>query len=128
MGDANRFAILLDGGFLIKKLKGRLKRFPEAADIEKICDQAKSHPSLANISLLRVYFYHAPPAKGNLKDPAWPIAYVRNVPWYEHDAPVPHRTVPSYYSRGRNGRSVPGESNGQASTRVSRSPAATAFR
>jgi uncharacterized LabA/DUF88 family protein len=65
----NRFAILLDGAFVIKKLQGSLRHFPEAADIETVCEHIKIHPALADFSLLRVYFYHAPPAKDELVNP-----------------------------------------------------------
>jgi uncharacterized LabA/DUF88 family protein len=65
----NRFAILLDGAFVIKKLQRALRCFPEAADIEAVCEQIKAHPTLADFALLRVYFYHAPPAKDTLVNP-----------------------------------------------------------
>lgn len=52
----SRFAILLDGAFVIRKLEGRLSRFPTATDIEQLCT------SLAQVNDLReglrVYLDH----------------------------------------------------------------------
>jgi len=64
-----RYALLLDGGFLIKKHQAFYKAFPEADDIQRFCDAVKSHPDLVNNKLLRSYFYHAPPAKDKLTNP-----------------------------------------------------------
>ena len=63
----SKYAILLDGGFLIKKLQPVLGRFPEADDIERFCVNIKGEmgPGI----LLRIYFYHAPPAKADLVNP-----------------------------------------------------------
>ncbi len=64
-----RYALLLDGGFLIKKLQGQLGRFPEADDVCRFCDAVRQHPDLAGHDLLRIYFYHAPPARDRLTNP-----------------------------------------------------------
>ena len=69
MSDRSRYAILLDGGFVIKKLQQQLKRFPNADDVEQLCSGIMGHPHLANKELLRCYFYHAPPAEGDLINP-----------------------------------------------------------
>jgi len=63
------YAILLDGGFVIKKLQQRHRRFPAAADIEQVCQDIQSHPELHGLDLLRIYFYHAPPAAGVITNP-----------------------------------------------------------
>lgn len=64
-----RYALLLDGGFLIKKHQGFWRRFPEAEDIQRFCDAVKAHPDLQDLKLMRTYFYHAPPAKDRLTNP-----------------------------------------------------------
>ncbi|BCO32032.1 hypothetical protein TspCOW1_21350 [Thiohalobacter sp. COW1] len=64
-----RYAVLLDGGFVLKKLQQYTNRFPTADDVEKACERLHSHESLKNCDLLRVYFYHAPPANEELVNP-----------------------------------------------------------
>lgn len=64
-----RYALLLDGGFLIKKHQAFWRKFPAAEDIERLCDAIKNHPDLVQLSMLRTYFYHAPPAKDVLQNP-----------------------------------------------------------
>jgi len=64
-----RYAILLDGGFLIKKFQGSCRRFPEAEDIQCLCHFIQAHETLSGFGLLRTYFYHAPPARGKLTNP-----------------------------------------------------------
>ncbi|WP_421580850.1 NYN domain-containing protein [Shinella sp. M31] len=64
-----KYAILVDGGFLKKKLKVRNKHFPTAAEIEAEITRIKIYPILADHSLLRVYFYDAPPASGVVVNP-----------------------------------------------------------
>ena len=64
-----RYAILVDGGFAIKKLQKQLKSFPTATDLETEFSRVKTHPHLAGGELLRVYFYHAPPCTQTLTNP-----------------------------------------------------------
>lgn len=64
-----RYALLLDGGFLIKKHQAFWRKFPAAEDIERLCDAIKNHPDLVQLGMLRTYFYHAPPAKDVLQNP-----------------------------------------------------------
>ncbi len=64
-----QYALLLDGGFLLKKLEGRLGRFPEAEDIRAFCERVRQHGDLVNHHLLRIYFYDAPPATERLTNP-----------------------------------------------------------
>lgn len=66
---APQFAILLDGSFVIKKLESCTGNFPTADDLEGVCDRIRSHTRLKDLSLLRVYFYNAPPATGRLTNP-----------------------------------------------------------
>lgn len=65
----SKYAILLDGGFVTKKLQGKLKRFPTATDVEQECKRVIALPQLANRDLLRIYFYDASPAEDRLKNP-----------------------------------------------------------
>ena len=64
-----RYAILLDGGFVIKKLENANKRFPNADDVEALCQQLQKRAELDKVDLLRIYFYHARPAKDILTNP-----------------------------------------------------------
>ncbi|AXK83803.1 NYN domain-containing protein [Pseudolabrys taiwanensis] len=59
----------MDGGFIKKKLQQRNKHFPTVAEIEAEVQRIKISPQLAAFSLLRVYFYDAPPASGRLTNP-----------------------------------------------------------
>lgn len=65
----SKYAILLDGGFVTKKLQGQLKRFPAATDVDKECQRIIKHPLLVSRDLLRIYFYDASPAKDRLTNP-----------------------------------------------------------
>ncbi|MGD0537345.1 MAG: NYN domain-containing protein [Verrucomicrobiota bacterium] len=66
---AFKYAILLDGGFVTKKLQRTLGHFPTASDVDQECQRIASHPKLANRELLRIYFYDASPAKDCLTNP-----------------------------------------------------------
>ncbi|MDI9335236.1 MAG: NYN domain-containing protein [Cytophagales bacterium] len=69
MSNSKRYAILVDGGFIIKKLEKQNKQFPTADQIEQYCLDLQSKPALAGFDLLRVYFYHAKPATDILQNP-----------------------------------------------------------
>ena len=66
-----RYAVLLDGGFLIRKLceRTRPKSFPDAADVEAVANAIAAHSCVAGLTRLRIYFYHARPATGVLRNP-----------------------------------------------------------
>lgn len=64
-----KYAILIDGGFIKKKLKARTKHFPTVAEIEAEITRVKVDPNLNDYTLLRVYFYDAPPASGIVVNP-----------------------------------------------------------
>jgi len=64
-----RYAILLDGAFVIKKLKLSLNKFPDADDVVDLCNGIKNKPELSNLELLRIYFYHGPPSNDVLTNP-----------------------------------------------------------
>ncbi|MBM3555563.1 MAG: NYN domain-containing protein [Alphaproteobacteria bacterium] len=63
------FAILLDGGFLTKKLFSRLKRHVTADDIVDECDRLRGLPDLADYELLRIYYYDAHPSAQRVRLP-----------------------------------------------------------
>lgn len=69
MAQNPKFAILIDGGFVTKKLGAKHGHFPTPAEISAECERIKAHPALADHALLRVYFYDAKPASGTLKNP-----------------------------------------------------------
>ena len=64
-----QFALLLDGGFVIKKLQARHRRFPSADDVEAECNRLRDHPAFKDYELLRIYFYHAPPSVESVVNP-----------------------------------------------------------
>jgi uncharacterized LabA/DUF88 family protein len=64
-----RYAILLDGGFLKKKLLDQLGRHPTADDIVAKCDDLQRIPEVAEHELLRIYYYDAYPAAQTLRLP-----------------------------------------------------------
>jgi uncharacterized LabA/DUF88 family protein len=70
----DKYAILVDGGFIKKKLQKRLHRFPTVADIVAEVARIKAHASLSRYTLLRVFYYDAPPASGILRNPVSGIA------------------------------------------------------
>ncbi len=69
MSGDKKFAILMDGAFVIKKLNGHLKRPPNIADIDGECERIMRNPALHGLSLLRIYFYDAKPATDQIKNP-----------------------------------------------------------
>jgi uncharacterized LabA/DUF88 family protein len=64
-----KYAILLDGGFIKKKLQKQHGHFPTVTEIVAEVARIKSHASLSGHNLLRVFFYDAPPASGVLRNP-----------------------------------------------------------
>lgn len=64
-----RVVILLDGGFVKKKLQAKLKRFPGTADVVRFCAEVMQKPRLSEQDLLRVYYYDAPPLSGIGQNP-----------------------------------------------------------
>jgi uncharacterized LabA/DUF88 family protein len=63
------FAILIDGGFITKKLYNRLARHATAEDILAECHRIHAHPQLADYELLRIYYYDAPPSSAAVARP-----------------------------------------------------------
>ncbi len=63
------YAILLDGGFLTKKLYKKLGRHATADDVVAECVRLQKLPELAGYELLRIYYYDAPPSSESLQKP-----------------------------------------------------------
>ena len=53
------YAILLDGGFLTKKLYATLGHHATADDVVAECERLKAIPQVAGYELLRIYYYDA---------------------------------------------------------------------
>ena len=64
-----RAAVLLDGGFVTKRLEDQLGRFPGPDDIVSYSARILAHPRLLGSDLLRIYFYDAPPLGGARTNP-----------------------------------------------------------
>lgn len=66
---SDRLALILDGGFVTKKLQQRLKRYPTVEDGHEECKRVLNLPVLSSASLLRIYFYDAPPLQKKVVNP-----------------------------------------------------------
>src|SRR5262245_40657687 len=64
-----RYAILLDGGFVTRKLRERLGHQPSAADIVALCDEISFSSHLSDYELMRIYYYDAPPSTETVRRP-----------------------------------------------------------
>ncbi len=64
-----RYAILLDGGFVTRKLQQQLKRPATADDVTDFCSLIQSNILLEQYELLRIYYYDAPPSQENVPLP-----------------------------------------------------------
>lgn len=62
-------AVLMDGGFVKKKVAAAARRFPTVADVVAIAETAMAKPPLAGAELFRVYFCDAPPYEGQATNP-----------------------------------------------------------
>jgi uncharacterized LabA/DUF88 family protein len=63
------FAILLDGGFVTKRLQLRLQRSATADDIVAECERLQRLPYLDDYELLRIYYYDAFPSSERVVKP-----------------------------------------------------------
>ena len=63
------FAILLDGGFLTKKLYQKLQRHPTADDIVNECERLRNIQPVWQYEFLRIYYYDAYPSSEKVKYP-----------------------------------------------------------
>ncbi len=66
---AEKAALLIDGGFVKKKLQGSNHRFPTVADVANFVTTTFAKPQLVGVSLFRIYFYDAPPYEGTATNP-----------------------------------------------------------
>jgi uncharacterized LabA/DUF88 family protein len=66
---ADQYAILLDGSFVVMKLRKKLRRFPTAEDVVDVCERIRKHELLSDLKLLRIYFYNAPPYADPIVNP-----------------------------------------------------------
>lgn len=62
-------ALILDGGFVKKKLKDALQRFPTPDDIVALVEATMGKPRLTGVELFRVLYYDAPPFEGRARNP-----------------------------------------------------------
>lgn len=63
-------ALLLDGGFVKKKLCRRLKkRFLQPSDVTALCTEILAKSRLRDTDLFRIFFYDAPPYEGESENP-----------------------------------------------------------
>ena len=63
------YAILIDGGFITKKLQQRLQRHVTAEDVCLECDRLQAIPYVTDYELLRIYFYDAAPLTETVTQP-----------------------------------------------------------
>jgi uncharacterized LabA/DUF88 family protein len=63
-----RYAILLDGSFMLFRLRGisPTRAVPTSADVVAECERVRNHPLLAGHDMLRILFYDAPPLSGSI--------------------------------------------------------------
>lgn len=64
-----RFAILLDGAFVRKKLRLTKAEKPMAEAIVDYCAELQAHQAVKNYELLRIYYYEAPPSSDKTNYP-----------------------------------------------------------
>lgn len=63
------YAILLDGGFLTKKLFAKHGRDATADDVVAECDRLRALDLVKDYELLRIYYYDSYPASGKVAQP-----------------------------------------------------------
>ena len=68
---AEKTAVLMDGGFVKKKLQQTNQRFPTVGDVVALSTRITAKPELAGVGTLvfRIYFYDAPPFEATAKNP-----------------------------------------------------------
>jgi uncharacterized LabA/DUF88 family protein len=66
---AHSAAVILDGGFVKKKLQDTLRRFPTPDDIVALVAATMAKPRLASAEVYRVLYYDAPPFEGQTRNP-----------------------------------------------------------
>lgn len=66
---AHTAAVILDGGFLKKKLQEVLNKFPSSDDVVAFVEATMQKPRLVDAELFRVFYYDAPPFEGRATNP-----------------------------------------------------------
>jgi uncharacterized LabA/DUF88 family protein len=66
---AEKVAILLDGGFVKKRLIDQVGRFPLVSEVVAVGEAIMGHDRLKDKELFRVFFYDAPPFGGASTNP-----------------------------------------------------------
>lgn len=64
-----QYAILLDGGFVTKKLYAKNKKAVTANDIVGLCIRLQAIPQVIDYDLLRIYYYDAWPSSEKIERP-----------------------------------------------------------
>lgn len=62
-----KYVIMLDGGFVKKKLQAKNGHFPTVAETVALTALIRSDGRLSSDDLLRIYYYDAPPYQGKAK-------------------------------------------------------------
>jgi uncharacterized LabA/DUF88 family protein len=65
----DRVAVLLDGGFVKKRLAEKVERFPPLDEITALIAELSRHPDVSGLRLLRTYWYDADPFGQKRKNP-----------------------------------------------------------
>lgn len=65
----DKVVILLDGGFVKKKLQEQSGHFPTVAEVVAVCTRLMQSELLAGKELFRVFYYDAPPFEGQSTNP-----------------------------------------------------------
>lgn len=66
---AHTAAVILDGGFVKKKLQASLRKFPTPDDIVALVEATMKKPRLTDAQVFRVFYYDAVPFEGRARNP-----------------------------------------------------------
>lgn len=82
---AGRLALLMDGGYVIKRFQQTRHRFPSGAAVRSLADQLRAR--CGSQVLYRIFFYHADPYRGSQRHPLTGerIEFDRTRPARNHD-------------------------------------------
>ncbi|HEV1995540.1 MAG TPA: hypothetical protein VGR03_14510 [Candidatus Acidoferrum sp.] len=73
---SEKTALMVDGGFLKKKLQQQNHRNATVVDITTFCNSVMQKQPLAQAQVLRIYFYDAPPFEGTVTNPLSGVATI----------------------------------------------------
>lgn len=60
---------MIDAGFIVRKLEAKNNRYPTIDDLREEINIIQKHPSFEDLTLLRIYYYDAPPLHKTIKNP-----------------------------------------------------------